>query len=555
MSLLFRFSERLVINYPEEGEILMQQLPESMEEELEAHSIEFGKIICDDVGLCIESSNTLAVWDPIVEALLQFLDETIKDVGIEDIFVYYELAYYGIAVDYEYWDGTLAGSVQNEWMQFELVNKEWIEPFINPKTPLSMIYRTPDVEQVFDAFRREGIYGSDFMQMKSELLGKADTMWIYVAMDEAELEEIAISNWYELKLYRMVSEEQTAYFTEVLELRYGYAPVQERGAVCSYKFLDESVQDILQELYEIAPSPDTRGGQSQNQVSSNTEFGKVQIFNAGQALCVGIYELFGYTKTKQNRLAAFFDFGIPYTAGRPMPNAAPDYQMICNEIAAFVNGYGRGKETRDHIHIILSHWHLDHCILALTLTTELAHTIWYVPCEGLGPSAQTLRSHIVKYGGRVNPIVGPAADLWLEGNQDLRFGKIDYGSKRDPNPGIVRASKHPHHHGMYLIVKLKSGNRVFLSGDCTYAGINSVIKGEGFEYLQASHHGGNYALRPAVRYVNDIPKPARSAVGVIYSSGPYSKHHHPDTASINEHNAAGWPAYHITHNNGRCTIQ
>lgn len=547
-----------MIRYPKEGQDLIDELPRILEENLEIYSVEVEEIVCDGRELYIQCNFTLTIWDSVLGDILQFLDETLKEWGIEDIAVYFEPGlFYGIAVDYEYWDGTLLEERQNVYVQFELVDKELIEPFINPEISLSMEFRTPETMQVFDVFRKEGVHGENFMRMKSDFLGGHDSGWICIALDATELENINISNWYELKIYRIGLEENIVYYMNDFEWRYGYhIPVREPEFACSCKFVDESVQDALQELYTIASSPDTtRGEQFQNGISADTEFGKVEIFNAGQALCVGIYELFGYTETKQNRLAAFFDFGIPYTAGRPRPNMAPDYQAICNEIADFANGYGRGKETREHIHIILSHWHLDHCILALTMTTELAHTIWHVPCEGLGPAAQNICSHIVQYGGKINAVVGPATALYLEGNQNLQFGKIDFGSKRDPDPRIVRASRHPHHHGMYLIVELKDGRKVFLSGDCTYAGIDRELKGEGFQYLQASHHGGNYALRPAVRNVGDIPKPGRQAVGVIYSSGPYSKHHHPDQASIYEHHAAGWPAYHITNNHRKYTIQ
>lgn len=558
MSLLFHFTEQLVIRYPEKGQGLIDELPGMLEENLETYSFQVEEIVFDGIELYIECGFTLNVLDPVLGEILQFLDETLKEWGIEDIAVYFEPGFfYGIAVDYEYWDGTLSEEQQKAYVQFELVDKELIEPFINPEISLSVECRTPETMQVFDVFRKEGVHGENFMRMKSGFLGGHGSGWIFMALDETELENINISNWYELKIYRIGLEENMVYYMDDFDWRYGYRiPVPEPEFACFYKVADESVQDALQELYEIASSPDSAGsGQFQNGIRANTEFGKIEIFNVGQALCVGIYELFGYTEKKQNRLAAFFDFGIPYTAGRPRPNMAPDYQAICNEIADFANGYGRGKETRDHIHIILSHWHLDHCILALTMTTELAHTIWHVPCEGLGPAAQKICSHIVQYGGKINAVVGPATALCLEGNQNLQFGKIDFGSKRHPNPRIVSASRHPHHHGMYLIAELKDGRRVFLSGDCTYAGIDSELKKIGFQYLQASHHGGNYALRPAVRNAGDIPKPGGQAVGVIYSSGPYSKHHHPDQASINEHQAAGWPAYHITYNNGKCTIQ
>lgn len=557
MSFRFRFTEWLTSRYPQEDvDAFLDEMQQVMEEQLEKQSVACEGIVCNDREIYVESGTILDACNYEVEELLFSLTDVMEKYGFTDTDVYYTASYYGIAVEHMDWDGTLSSEEPSSGlMLFELVDEQAVRPFLDSHAPLSAVHQSPDAARALNAFRKGGIQGADFQQEKSYFLGGLDPLCFYMALDRTEMEEnISVSNWYDIEIYQILSE------GEIPDFKYG--PKWNRGYVlgsgnrwcfCSYKFLDEDLHDSLEKLYTIGDSDDTGKDRNVNWIQEYTEFSRVQVYNAGQALCVGIFGLFGSEKKTQERLAVFFDFGIPYVGNRPRPNAAPDYQKICNEIASFVNGSGGNRETRAHLHIVLSHWHLDHCILAECMSRELAHTIWHVPYEGLGPSAQRIRSHIVSNGGRVYPSVGPFDALHI--NENLVYGKIDYGFKRDPNPRVVRNSRHLHHHGMYLVVNLESGKKVLLSGDCTYAGINGSIRAHGFHCLQASHHGGNYALAPAVRNAADIPVPAAGALDVVYSCGPYSEQHHPSIASVQEHAQAGWTSYHATHTMGGYTIQ
>lgn len=502
--------------YPGEREDLRELLAQTVCDQLEYYGIFYPTVQSDAFSVWADIDRQFSAGDVETGAILEELEAALAEAGITDVTVYYEESCYGIAVDYQYWDGELSAGAE-----------VW-----------------GDIQVQFEVVSEENLGGETFQ-------------WLNLYPDAAELENIMISSWYRISLRRVASEEQARIMGEAYGYRYAYLPDYRQYVVCSYELLDEEKQEELEAAYAIGSTP---GGGEEDElmvgrISYDTEFSKAEIYDVGQALCVGIFEAFSYDGGQhiQERLAAFFDFGLPYIAGRPRTKAARDYQSICAEIAAFVNGYGRGRETRDRIHIVLSHWHLDHCILAKCLTAELAHTVWHVPCEGLGPSALRIRSHIVANGGRVETVAGSFTGLPLLGNANLRYGKIEFGFRYPSNPAVVRASKHPHHHGMYMIVQLKSGSRLFLSGDCTYAGINARLKGEGFHYLQASHHGGDYGLSPAVKNYGDIPHPEPGGV-LICSCGPFSEQHHPNQAVLNDHGSAGWTTQHITKKGHRYTV-
>lgn len=517
MSFLFRYIMDRDEARPGEREELGVLMEETIRDWLENFEISYRDVYSGATDIWVDSDVRFGGWDVEITCILEELEAVLDEAGIGDVAVYYEESYYGIVVDYQNWNGELSGDAE-VWGDIQV--------------QLELIYADHE--------------------------GEENSQWLYLQLDAAELENMAVSNWYGIRVYRMLSEEQGRFWAGVYNWRHAHLAGGQYAA-CSYEMLEEEEQERLAAAYRIDSSPDFGAEEDQivGRIGYDTAFAKAEIYDVGQALCVGIFEAFSYDGGQhvQERLAAFFDFGIPYTAGRPRPGAARDYQTICAEIAAFVNSYGRGRETRDRIHIVLSHWHLDHCILAKCLTAnELSHTVWHVPCEGLGPSARGIRSHIVANGGRVEALADHFDALHLEGNENLRYGKIDYGFKRNQPPAVIRASRHPHHHGMYMIVELESGNKLFLSGDCTYAGISGRLKAEGFHYLQASHHGGNYALSPASRNFGDIPRPAGGG-GLICSCGPYSEQHHPNQAVLADHGNAGWTAVHVTQVCGRCTIR
>lgn len=90
------------------------------------------------------------------------------------------------------------------------------------------------------------------------------------------------------------------------------------------------------------------------------------------------------------------------------------------------------------------------------------------------------------------------------------------------------------------MVKLVSGRLAFLAGDCTYAGVDINDRFNLYAYIQACHHGGNYALRPAQRNINDIPlpDPAQNPTAVYSANGV--TYGHPNQRFVNDHNAIGY---------------
>lgn len=82
---------------------------------------------------------------------------------------------------------------------------------------------------------------------------------------------------------------------------------------------------------------------------------------------------------------------------------------------------------------------------------------------------------------------------------------------------------------------------MLLAGDCTYSGIPDGQK-NGCSYLQACHHGGEYALLPSTGNptVNiPIPKADDNYRKVIYSANGIT-HGHPNQAIVDQHAAKGW---------------
>lgn len=505
--------------YPGEQVAVTELMEQTICEQFDDFRISYTGIQRGERAVCVESDAFPSTLPFETERTLEELESVLAAVGVTDVVVYCEGSYYGIVVDYQNWNGELTGD--------------------------------------------EEVLGDTKVQIElvpANCVGEESSQWLYLQLDAAELENMAVSNWYGITFYYMASEEQLMLHAQVQGWRFAYLPEAEQYEVCSYRILRDGEQERLQDAYRINSTlnvGEETECRSVSRIGPDTGFVKAVIYDVGQALCVGIFEAFSYDKGQpvQERLAAFFDFGLPYTAGRPRVRAARDYWIIRTEIMNFVNGYGLGSETRDHIHIVLSHWHLDHCILAQLLTTELAHTVWHVPCDGLGPSALRIRNHIEANGGKVEAVVGPFDALSLMGNGNLRYGKIDFGFKRHPVPAVVRASRHPHHHGMYMIVELISGSKLFLGGDCTYAGINARLKAKGFTHLQASHHGGNYALAPAARNWKDIPCPAGNGGVLICSCGPYAQQHHPNQAVLTDHSNAGWARLHVTDNSGGYTVR
>ena len=129
--------------------------------------------------------------------------------------------------------------------------------------------------------------------------------------------------------------------------------------------------------------------------------------------------------------------------------------------------------------------------------------------------------------------------------KNIFVGKIDAFP-----PGRIgeeaKDSDHPHHHGLYAMVRFSNGERCLLAGDCTYSGISERHrKGRDLFYLQASHHGGNYALKPAKPNDLDIPEPGNREGQVVYSANGVT-YGHPKAEVVKTHQKRGWNKSFVT---------
>lgn len=440
--------------------------------------------------------------------------------------------FYGLAVEYMLEQDSI--DMDGPFVLFELIPTSELGCFLGDSEQPSLKYGAEPYRSVIEAYRSEGLQGQSFLRGKAELLANTVTYYYYMRVNNAELPYIDIGSWY---LISMLSDSagsgaSTDYGTLLDE------ELQNRVVSTVREELSPLTQEKLREIFSIYQTDDDEEEQA-NDITANTEVSRVCIYNMGQALCVGIFNEAG-------ALTATFDFGLPYVASRAIQNLATDFQNFINDLkGVFPNDRSRGNIT-----VILSHWHMDHCIMATLLGGELLHhTKWIVPSDGLGVAAQKVRHHIQNCQGSVRTVSDDVVDTAVNACRNICFGKINLRV-----PG--KNTSHPHHHGIYLRIRTQADSTIFLAGDCTYKAINQVVRensGAGYTFLQASHHGGDYALRPADRDISHIPCPAQGGV-VIYSAGPYSKHHHPSGQSDADYNNCGWTAQHNTHTDGTINL-
>lgn len=441
--------------------------------------------------------------------------------------------FYGLAVEYMLEQDSIG--MDGPFVLFELIPTSELGCFLGDSEQPPLKYSEEPHRSVIEAYRREGLWGRRFLQGKAELLANTVTYYYYMRVNNAELPYIDIGSWY---LVSMLSDSSGS----GAGADYGILLDEElqSGVVSTVREeLPPQIREKLREIFSIYQTDDDDGEEQANDITADTEISRVCIYNMGQALCVGIFNMDG-------ALTATFDFGLPYVANRAVQNLAPDFQNFVNDLKdVFPNDRSRGNIT-----VILSHWHMDHCIMATLLDGQLLHhTKWIVPSDGLGVAAQKVRHHIQNCRGSVRTVSDDVVDTAVNACRNICFGKINLRA-----PG--KNTSHPHHHGIYLRIRTDADSTIFLAGDCTYEAINKVVRengGAGYNFLQASHHGGDYALRPATRDTAFIPRPSQGGT-VVYSAGPYSKHHHPSGKSDADYNNCGWTAQHNTHTNGTINL-
>lgn len=428
---------------------------------------------------------------------------------------------------------------------FEVVSFADLKPFLFQEHPLSPD-DIPDgaFRRVYTSFLQNGIGSDAFRQIKFQYFGELQISYVEVYFDDLEYELFPMNSWYCIILDGSDPDPSIIPFLDADAL-FDYAksydcvfmvpqnPDDFSGYSmectlhsCSVYLLTSDMQEALFQLSSLTEINAARDG-IHGRISNITVFTRACVYDVGQALCVGLYSS---TQNGQFSLCGFFDFGIPHTGRNPHPEYAAEYPRLCRQIAATTSQGGI-------IDIILSHWHPDHFALAMPLASCLGFTYWYVPNARVPAfMPQTMLNHIASNGGTLifapDP---PAISVPYNGNPNLRVTKMDYrvsGRKQD----------HIHHHSLYAQLMLGSGTTVFLAGDCTYAGIDPNARTAGYDFLQASHHGGIYYKPPAVEDPDDIPWPKKPGEStVIYSCNRnHNRLGHPLPGIVEDHITAGW---------------
>jgi hypothetical protein len=323
---------------------------------------------------------------------------------------------------------------------------------------------------------------------------------------------------------------------------------------CSLRMINYEGNRTLERLFRIVSSPeekqeDREDSEKLKSVTSTTLFHSACVYYVGAALCVGLNSAgwngaLGVWLYKQNE--GYFDFG--FSSGSDSHSA---YVQARAAIAmANLADILTDLITQPKKVIIISHWHKDHIsivrqILSAAYNTFWRDSAWYVP-DSASPAAAIVAGKLAASGGSltVRPNSNPADNTLyrIKNNRNLTYGKID-----------AFIAPHPHHHGIYakvMLTDLSGGfqQTLLLSGDCTYSGI-PVAQKNGAAYLQACHHGGDYALPPSagLRTVHiPVPMADPNYCNVIYSANGVT-HGHPNPIFTAEHTAAGWTRQYVTH--------
>lgn len=341
-------------------------------------------------------------------------------------------------------------------------------------------------------------------------------------MSEVILADIFSGDWYMVELYDQYipdSFEGGLY----LPSKEDEASLQSTPAYAKLSPLPDSVADMLIKFY-TAPASKYTFEEERASANANEPIGMVTFYDVGQALCVGVK-----TRNQDGTDAdplVFFDFGIPHRAGHPLPEQAGDFAGIVRVVDNLTSlGF--------HIKIILSHWHLDHTLIFLSINQQSFRNIRIYAPDRLVPSVMSIYNYVRQHVLPSEFLISNRefADSALYTNKNIILSKTN-GAR-----GLPMRRQHIHHYCYCMEVKLVSGENILLTGDGTYALYLPLTKNKQYSGLQASHHGGDFAVNLTPQQA-DIPNP-RGGAYIIYSYGPNS-YGHPDPDFVSMHTSAGW---------------
>ncbi len=405
-------------------------------------------------------------------------------------------------------------------IRYELIPKEALEPFLtSDKNALHQISDT-SFQKAFTAFLEEGVESENFQQNKLPYIGDIELCLLDIYFDQLdEFVENSQMGWYEVEITADGQYSCTA--SSIL----GEEAASYR---CNIRMLPMEAQQMLKKMYQLVSSKEESESSSYEIIQQNTVVQSLVLYYVGAALCVEIHDT--------NQAVGFFDMGL-FTGASSISafvrNHSP--QVLTNKAAILNQLQNQPNQT-----IILSHWHDDHYSLLYSIRNIplylpfLQQSSFYVPQPTYySQAAINLNQSIINAGGAfhvLNNAAPPNVNAFtINNNPNFLCRKID-----------AYNNTHPHHHGIYAVVTLASGRLAFLAGDCTYAGIHPNDRAQQYAYIQACHHGGNYALYPAQRDRNSIPRsnPGQNPTAV-YSANGYT-YGHPDPDFVNDHTIVGY---------------
>jgi hypothetical protein len=414
---------------------------------------------------------------------------------------------------------------------YEMLPYSELEPFLNEEVRNEN--QSPEFWAVYNAMNEYGCDSEEFLEKRFKYLGNIDMWYLTVHFDRVYNEKIFGRLGFD---YKIILKNETDY-DKATDFKCTFETILEDESAkgcCTFIEIPETEKEILNKLY--TPQPIKKTIPSIGAISRTTRFGRVKNYYVGAALCIGLFD-----NTTNNTCVGFFDLGL--NIGKTSSNAqvkknSPRATANFKTIISLLN-------TTTPPDIIISHWHDDHINLALALVNDpnfanfWANSNWYVPQTTTPSHAEALitgaipKNHCHIQPNATPPVYPVTAPLVSPGsNVNIRLVKIDYS-----------ADKHPHHHGIYAKITLSSGKTVFLPGDNVYCGIDvndRTNNKNGWDYMSACHHGGNYAVK-ATRDINDIPLPKDKSV-LVYSANGY-KYGHPATAFMFDHMSRLWKGY------------
>lgn len=403
-------------------------------------------------------------------------------------------------------------------VRYELIPKEVLDPFLtSDKNALHQI-SDASFRKAFTAFLEEGAESENFQQNKLPYLGEVELCLLDIYFDQLdEFAENSQMGWYEVEIT------EDGHYSCIASSILGDEAASYR---CNIRMLPTEAQQMLKKIYQLVSSKGEPEIFPCNAIQQNTVIQSLVLYYVGAALCVEIHDT--------NQAVGFFDMGL-YTGANSTNAFVRQNSLLAmiNETLILSQLQNQPSQT-----VILSHWHDDHYNLLYSIRNNplyhpfLQQSSFYVPQCGL-QAAINLNQSVLNAGGAFhvqNNAAAPNINAFtINNNPHFLCRKID-----------AFANPYPHHHGIYAVVTLASGRLAFLAGDCTYAGIDANDRVQQYAYIQACHHGGNYAVSPAQRNINDIPwpNPGQNPTAV-YSANGYT-YGHPNPMFVNDHTAAGY---------------